>query len=328
MLTNTTMHMVSAKEKSLRKPDFKTLQASNGQAFLYLLLPLALACTGTWLSTTFEGWLPWLTGQLLLAVFFFQCFVLLHETGHLSFFKSKNLNKIFGHIFGFLSCIPFESWGAIHHLHHRWTGWRDKDPTTEGTVAPKFSKPVQVLVNLCWKLGLPLFTIGYRLGNYWSPKKLQKYLPPQKLKAVYLNQALLLLAYGTVFYFWGGWVLKSLGLAYLLSMALSDLIILSQHSHIDMPVAAGQEVKPISYSSQVPYTRSLRLNRFIARFVLLNFNLHELHHAYPGIPAYYLSKLDQDTPNSKGFWRYLSRAKKMSGVDFVFSTSKKTGVEV
>ncbi|WP_114783669.1 fatty acid desaturase family protein [Botryobacter ruber] len=322
------MHTVSDRKKSLRKPDFKALPASNQLALAHLLLPLALAFTGTWLSTAFNGVLSWLAGQLLLAVFFFQCFVLLHETGHLSYFKSKSLNKFFGHLFGFLSFIPYESWAPIHHLHHRWTGWRDKDPTTEGTVAPKFSQPVRALVNLCWKLGLPLFTIGYRLGNYWSPKKLQRYLPQQKLNAIYLNQALLLLVYGLAFYFWGGWILKSFGLAYLLSMALSDLIILSQHSHIDMPVAAGQEVKPISYSSQVPYTRSLRLNAFVARFILFNFNLHELHHAYPGVPAYYLSKLDQDTPNSKGFWRYLFKAKKMSGVDFVFNTSKKTGVEV
>src|SRR6185436_11621709 len=96
----------------------------------------------------------------------------------------------------------------IHNLHHRWTGWRDRDPTTEDTVNPNFGPVMRVVVNLSWMLYFPLFSIAYRLGNYWSLKKLKKYLPAKKLPAIYLNQAIFLALYLMLFIFFGGWIVK------------------------------------------------------------------------------------------------------------------------
>ncbi|MBA3899167.1 MAG: fatty acid desaturase [Bacteroidetes bacterium] len=305
----------------------KDFMANNFSALLHLLLPAFFALTGLLLSVSQNIFL-FIAGQLLLGIFFFQCFILLHETGHYSFFPSKALNRLAGHIFGVFSFIPFESWVSVHNLHHKWTGWRDKDPTTEGTVSPKFSKPIKAIVNVSWKIGFPLFTIGYRLGNYWSHKKLKKYLNPDKLKKAYINQFLLVGIYFTLFLFFGKWLLVHLGIAYFISLMISDIIILSQHSHIEIPVSNGQEVKPISYQEQIPYTRSILFNKFIAKYLLLNFNLHELHHAYPGTPAYHLHKHLLKTPNARPFMQYILKAKKMSGEKFVFNTSKSTGIEV
>ena len=178
-------------------------------------------------------------------------------------------------------------------------------------------------MNIAWALFLPLFTIAYRLGNYWSPAKLKKHLPPQKLKAVYLNQFILLALYVLVFYFFGEFIFNKLLCGYLISLVISDIFILSQHSHIEMPLAQGREVKPLKYPDQVPYTRSIIFNNFLARFLFLNFNLHELHHAFPGVPAYHLNRITESTPNQEPFWEYLAKAKSMSGMKFIFSTAKK-----
>jgi omega-6 fatty acid desaturase (delta-12 desaturase) len=71
---------------------------------------------------------------------------------------------------------------------------------------------------------------------------------------------------------------------------MERIIIMTQLSHIEIPVSNGEEVKPISYLKQVTYTRSFYIAQFIARYFLFHFNLHEAHHAYPGVPAYLLIK--------------------------------------
>ncbi|MBC8144812.1 MAG: fatty acid desaturase, partial [bacterium] len=302
--------------------------ASNIRALAYLIVPVLLAVSGVWLTLETSMWYGWLFGQCVLGVFFFQCFILLHEAGHQSFFKSKWMNRCLGHVCGLLSLIPLQSWEAIHALHHKWTGWRDKDPTTEATVAPNFGPLLRGVVNFTWRVGFPLFTLAYRAGNYWSLAKLRRFLPPSTVKAIVVNQLTIGVVIVIAIAMWGEWMLVNLGIAYLVSLVISDVFILSQHSHIDIPIANGDDVLPIGYAKQVPYTRSLRINRALARVMLLNFNMHEMHHSRPGIPAYHLDRIPEDMPNTRPFWQFVYRSRRMSGVDFVFSTTRKSGVEL
>jgi omega-6 fatty acid desaturase (delta-12 desaturase) len=301
--------------------DFKRYRARDLKALTYLLLPVTLAVAGIYLSLSPVS-LKWFAGQLLLGIFFFQCFILLHETGHQSFFSTQALNRVAGHVFGLLSFIPFRSWVEIHNLHHRWTGWRDKDPTTEGTVSPAYGPVLRILVNLCWLLGFPLFTIAYRLGNYWNPSKLKRYISNRELMPAFINMMIILLLFAGLIIFFGSFMLHTIALSYLLGMMISDLFILSQHSHIEIPVAGTEQVSPLRYTEQVKYSRSLGINSIISEWIFFNFNLHELHHAYPGIPAYHLHRLKAATPNKIPFIKYLLKSKRMSGMKFIFSTSK------
>jgi len=303
----------------------ENFRPSNFKAVAHLIIPLILLGGGLYLSLAPTFWI-YLTGQVLLGLFFFQCFILLHETGHHSFFNNKTLNTLFSHLFGFLSFIPATSWVAIHNLHHRWTGWRDKDPTTAGTVKPSYGKLTRFIVNFSWWLWIPVFTIGYRYGNYWHLAKIKKYVSVQKTAVIRWNVVILLLLYTALFVFFGRWMLIYLGPGYLISLMISDVFILSQHSHIEIPIAGNEEVKPLRYKDQIPYTRSVRFTKAVAEWLFFNFNLHELHHAYPGLPAYHLAKIDYASPNKVGFFHYLTDAKRMPGMRFIFSTSgKKVG---
>ena len=308
----------------MSKPNpIKEFKPSNLMGFLHLFSPLIFVAIGLHLSLTNTfGWL-FILGQISLSIFFFQCFILLHETGHYSYFQSKLLNRIFGNIFALLSFIPFTSWVAIHNLHHKWTGYRDKDPTTEGTVSPKFSTPIKLLVNFSWLFFIPVFTVGYRIGNYWNLKKLKKHLPERKLNGIYLNITIQIILYIFLFYLFGSWILGHLIPAYILSLMISDLFILSQHSHIEIPLSDGNPVKPIRFSEQIQYTRSISLFKNVGSYIYFNFNLHELHHAYPILPAYYLDKTQLEMPNTVSFINYIKDAKRMKGIDFIFNTSKK-----
>jgi acyl-lipid omega-6 desaturase (Delta-12 desaturase) len=290
---------------------------STLQAMGLLVLP-SLLLVGMLLTLGRSGPL-YLLGQLAGAVFFLQAFVLLHEFGHRSFFPSRWANLIGGTLVSFAVFIPLPNWASIHELHHRWTGYRDKDPTTEGTFADALKPGQRRLINFCWRFWIPLFTLGYRLGIYWNIGKLKRHLAPRKLRSCLLHMLLYLAAYAAVVVLYPGVFLAMLP-ALLISFSMSDIMTLSQHSHVDMPVAGDREVKPLAYADQVQYSRSLLFPAWIARFVLLNFNYHEAHHAHPGVPCYRLSHEAFAGGNSYPAWAWIKRVKSMPGVDFIFRT--------
>jgi fatty acid desaturase len=115
-----------------------------------------------------------------------------------------------------------------------------------------------------------------------------------------------------------------LTISFFLSCIWRELIILTQHTHVDIPIAGKSEVKPISYHDQIPYTRSFYMSQWFTKYFLFNFNLHEAHHAYPGLPAYYLDEINLNLEKSPSYKDWLMKAKSLSGVDFVFKTNKDT----
>jgi omega-6 fatty acid desaturase (delta-12 desaturase) len=284
----------------------------------YLLLPLALGVT--MVATLDASWPAYIAGQLCGAVFFMQAFILTHELGHNSLFESSRLNKALGYVFSFLVFIPFHSWRHIHALHHKWTGWRDRDPTTEKTFADRLSTSQQRLVNVSWAWHLPVFTVGYRFGIYWKAEKLKRHLSEPNYKRCVWEMLLYCALYlATIVVFPTVWL--ALIPALFLSFVLTDVITLSQHSHIEMRSSNGDDVKPLKHHEQPQYSRSLEFPEFISRYIMLNFNRHEAHHRYPGLPCYRLHEVHEPCENSYAFWPWLKTVKTMKGVDFVFRSS-------
>ncbi len=58
--------------------------------------------------------------------FLVRIFILFHDCTHLSFFKSKTANAIFGHIFGIISFTPYYTWQLEHSIHHGTVGNLDR----------------------------------------------------------------------------------------------------------------------------------------------------------------------------------------------------------
>jgi len=73
----------------------------------------------------------WLT--LLLSVFaagfMVRIFIIFHDCGHGSFFKSKRLNKIVGIFTGLIVFTPYNKWHHEHLIHHQTVGNLDKRGT-------------------------------------------------------------------------------------------------------------------------------------------------------------------------------------------------------
>jgi len=301
----------------------KTARASNVKAISLLILPivLLLASIGGFVLNTLPSVL---LAHFLLSIFFTQCFILLHECGHLHFFKGQQLNRILGHVFGLLSGIPFYTWMHMHNLHHKWTGWRDLDPTTEKTIKPSSLVMVRIIVNVAWFLFIPIFYLGYMFSNYWNLFKIKRFLKPAMYKTAIVQVLVYFMVYAIVVYFFNAQLLKFILPGFLLSLIWKELIILTQHSHIEIPLANGNEVKPISYQEQIAFTRSFSAMPLISKYLLFNFNLHEAHHVQPGLPCYYLEDIELNNA-PKSYFHWFKNAKRLSGNDFIFNTSKHSG---
>jgi hypothetical protein len=136
--------------------ELSNLKPRNSKGALYFLLSTALTVTGIWLSL-FNSIFVWAVGQIILAVALLQWFIILHEAGHRTLFRTKTLNTVAGHVAGLLSGSPYTSWTLIHFRHHKWTGWQDLDATTASSVNRSLSAPHTLSSSV---IGVPL-----KLGN-------------------------------------------------------------------------------------------------------------------------------------------------------------------
>lgn len=73
----------------------------------------------------------WLTlGLAILNAFFLvRIFIIQHDCGHHSFFKSRKMNALIGKICSCFSWIPYEYWARSHAFHHAHNGqfWEHRD---------------------------------------------------------------------------------------------------------------------------------------------------------------------------------------------------------
>ncbi len=83
--------------------------------------PIALLWWGIALSAEISYWLT--AGiTLLMSLFLLRVFVLMHECGHASLFRTRSLNKVFGFVFGVFSGMPQYVWSEHHAYHHATNG--------------------------------------------------------------------------------------------------------------------------------------------------------------------------------------------------------------
>ena len=73
----------------------------------------------------------WLTAPLaiLSGAFLVRAFIIFHDCGHGSFFKSRRANNVWGFLCGILTFTPYYHWRWEHSLHHATSGDLDRRGT-------------------------------------------------------------------------------------------------------------------------------------------------------------------------------------------------------
>src|SRR5690349_4478603 len=89
------------------------------------IVPYALLWYLMYLSLS-VSW--WITAPLaiLAGAFLVRVFIIFHDCGHGSFFKSPRANSVWGFLCGVLTFTPFYHWRCEHSLHHATAGDLDR----------------------------------------------------------------------------------------------------------------------------------------------------------------------------------------------------------
>ena len=306
----------------------KHLRPSDRHGLAHLGLALGVTTLAVWLSSS-GGWARWALGQVMLGAVLVQWFAVLHECGHRTMFRARRLNTLTGHLAGFMTIVPFHSWTRVHGRHHKWTGWQDLDPTTESLVPRTLTRFQRTLVNVCWRLWIPLFSSLYRTRNYWNLRRLSALFPrAEEIAPIRWNVALQIACYAALVAIAGPWTVARAALAgIVLSLMIEDLLLLSQHTHLPQNVSGGGAVAPVPAVEQEVFTRSLRLPGWASR-LLLNFDAHELHHMYPFVPGHHLRRIPYQPAHEVSWWEWVRASKRLSGVLLLFENSRSTGMEI
>jgi acyl-lipid omega-6 desaturase (Delta-12 desaturase) len=257
-------------------------------AFLWYLMYLSLAIS----------W--WLTVPLALLAggFLVRIFIIFHDCGHGSYFKSSMANSVLGFIGGMLTFTPYYHWRWEHSVHHATSG--DLDRRGTGDV---WTMTVQeYLESSRWKrfayrlarnpvilfaiAPLFLFLIRYRFPVAAANKR-------ERYSVYWMNLALLLMALGlsAIFGF------KAYVLIQLMVMAVAGSagvwLFYVQHQFDGVYWERREEW---DYTTAALQGSSFYKLPKILQWFSGNIGYHHLHHLSSRIPNYNLQKCHEAHP--------------------------------
>lgn len=109
----------------------KYQEPSTGRALWQLadtLLPYGILWYLMYLSLGVSWWIT-IPLAVVAGAFLVRVFIIFHDCGHGSFFKSRRANKTVGFIMGLLTFTPYYHWRWEHAIHHASAGHLDRRGT-------------------------------------------------------------------------------------------------------------------------------------------------------------------------------------------------------
>jgi len=233
---------------------------------------------------------------LLLSVFaagfMVRIFIIFHDCGHGSFFKSQRLNKIVGIITGLIVFTPYNMWHHDHKIHHQTVGNLDKrgvgDVMTltveEYKKLSKWNKLYyHVYRNPIVLFGIApiiVFTIQHRFPKKYMNLKEKMYVHFSSLALVAVILLLIVLVG------WKTYLLVQLPILYIATVHGVWLFYV-QHQFRDVLWTKSQDwdYKNTALKGSSLFKLPALLNWFTG-----NIGYHHIHHLSPRIPNYNLKK--------------------------------------
>jgi omega-6 fatty acid desaturase (delta-12 desaturase) len=242
----------------------------------------------------------WLT--LILSVpaagFMIRIFIIFHDCGHGSFFKSKKLNKIIGIFTGLIVFTPYHMWHHEHHIHHQTVGNLDKRGTgdvktltvTEYLNLSKWHRfSYRFYRNPVFLFGIApilLFTIQHRLTKKNMSFKEKLYVHLSSVTLI-ISIVLLMSAIG-----WKTFVLIQLPILYIATVhGVWLFYVQHQFRHVLWSNTGNWDYKTTALRGSSLFKLPGLLNWFTG-----SIGYHHIHHLSPLIPNYNLKKCHIENP--------------------------------
>ncbi len=89
------------------------------------VFPLFALWALAWFALSFSVWIAILLA-ILNAAFLVRIFIIMHDCGHGSFFRSRSACNWTGRVLGVLTVTPYDVWRQSHAIHHASTGNLDR----------------------------------------------------------------------------------------------------------------------------------------------------------------------------------------------------------
>ena len=233
----------------------------------------------------------WLSGQFvcipLISIWMFRGFSLMHDAVHRAVSKNRLTNDLVGIVAGVFCLLPYEPWKVIHLEHHHWSGNIEKDPVMALVRSfEKWPKAFRVSSTLLWKVWMPVLAI-FQYGVFWffCVKTLLSRKPVPISVASIVSPLLVWTALFAL-------LPVQVGLSLLLPGVVLYLIaveVVNFPHHLGLEYSEGET--KWSVWDQHRTARTCLYPRWMARWVVLNFNYHIEHHMFPDVPWYHLDKI-------------------------------------
>jgi omega-6 fatty acid desaturase (delta-12 desaturase) len=114
-------------KQAIAKHQEPVLRKSIWQVLNTFIPYLCLCGVMVW-TLRFSYWLT-LAVAVVAAGFMVRVFIIFHDCGHGSFFKSQRANDVLGFVAGVLTFTPYHQWRHKHALHHATSGDLDRRGT-------------------------------------------------------------------------------------------------------------------------------------------------------------------------------------------------------
>jgi len=236
----------------------------------------------------------WLTAFLIVlaAGFLVRLFIIFHDCGHGSYFKSQRANRIIGMFFGILAFTPYDKWHNQHMRHHGSVGNLDKrgvgdvwTMTKEEYLAADKWDRVKYRI---YRNPLVMFGIGSLYVFLIQNRLTRKEMTKKERLNVYFTNAVLLLLFVVMSLIIGFWTFVIIQLSILYIAAISGLwLFYLQHQYEDVSWFRNNNwnyrTVALEGSSFVKFPKLLQ-------WFSGNIGFHHIHHLNSRIPNYYLSK--------------------------------------
>lgn len=240
----------------------------------------------------------WLTLLLsvLAAGFLVRIFIIFHDCGHGSFFRTENLNRLVGIPLGLLVFTPYHRWHRDHFIHHSTVGNLDKRGI--GDVETLTVKEYQKLTKwgklkyrvyrhpifLFGFAPIILFLVLYRMPKTYMNFKQRLYLHLSNIAIVISIIAMML---------WIGWreyILIQLPIIYIASIAGVWLFYV-QHQFDKVVWKRSQDW---NYQTVALQGSSFLKLPLVLQWFSGNIGYHHIHHLSPRIPNYKLQRCHEE----------------------------------
>jgi omega-6 fatty acid desaturase (delta-12 desaturase) len=261
------------------------------------LVPYGACWYLMYLSLAVSWWLA-VPLAVLAGAFLVRMFIIFHDCGHGSFFKSSAANHILGAITGVLTLTPFYHWRWQHGIHHASSGDLDRRGTGDvWTLTVREYLEASRWKRFAYRLArnpfvlfvlapLFLFLVMHRVPSLKAPSR-------ERYSVYWTNLAVGAMAAGLIWLF---------GLKAFLILQLTVLMVAGsagvwlfyvQHQFDGVYWARGDDW---DYATAALKGSSFYKLPKVLQWFSGNIGFHHIHHLSPRIPNYHLEKCHKAEP--------------------------------